>query len=78
MISPLPGVTAAKPGSAMTALPGISADVVDDEAKSVPNGGGGYLVLTRAVAVDAAHHLGRRQALHRHVLVPLRRRCRPG
>ncbi len=46
MISPLPGVTAAKPGSAQTPLPGISADVVDDEAHPVPNGGGGYLVLT--------------------------------
>lgn len=46
MISPLPGVTAAKPGSAMTAIPGISADVVNDEAESVPNGSGGYLVLT--------------------------------
>ncbi len=46
MISPLPGVTSAKPGSAMTPLPGISADVVDDQATSVPNGGGGYLVLT--------------------------------
>jgi acetyl-CoA synthetase len=46
MISPLPGVTATKPGSAMTALPGISADVVDDEAGSVPNGGGGFLVLS--------------------------------
>jgi acetyl-CoA synthetase len=46
MISPLPGVTAAKPGSAMTPLPGISADVVDDQAEPVPNGGGGYLVLT--------------------------------
>jgi acetyl-CoA synthetase len=45
MISPLPGVTAAKPGSAMTALPGIVADVVDDQARSVPNGGGGFLVL---------------------------------
>ncbi|GIF19861.1 acetyl-CoA synthetase [Actinoplanes tereljensis] len=45
MISPLPGVTASKPGSAMTALPGISADVVDDTAESVPNGGGGFLVL---------------------------------
>jgi acetyl-CoA synthetase len=45
MISPLPGVTATKPGSAMTPLPGISADVVDDAAKSVPDGGGGYLVL---------------------------------
>jgi acetyl-CoA synthetase len=46
MISPLPGVTAAKPGSAQTPLPGIVADVVDDEGKVVPNGGGGYLVLT--------------------------------
>jgi len=46
MISPLPGVTATKPGSAQVPLPGISADVVDDEGHSVPNGGGGYLVLT--------------------------------
>ncbi|HYS41907.1 MAG TPA: AMP-binding protein, partial [Pseudonocardiaceae bacterium] len=45
MISPLPGVTSTKPGSAMTPLPGISADVVNDEAESVPNGGGGFLVL---------------------------------
>ena len=45
MISPLPGVTVAKPGSAMTPLPGITADVVDDQAQSVPNGGGGFLVL---------------------------------
>ena len=46
MISPLPGVAAAKPGSAMQALPGIGADVVDDTGVPVPNGGGGYLVLT--------------------------------
>ncbi|HET6563447.1 MAG TPA: acetate--CoA ligase [Marmoricola sp.] len=46
MISPLPGVTAGKPGSAMTPLPGISAEVVNDEGKPVGNGGGGYLVLT--------------------------------
>ena len=46
MISPLPGVTSAKPGSAMTPLPGIGADVVDDAGNSVPNGSGGYLVLT--------------------------------
>lgn len=46
MISPLPGVTAGKPGSAMTAIPGIDADVVDDEGHSVPNGSGGYLVIT--------------------------------
>jgi acetyl-CoA synthetase len=46
MISPLPGVTATKPGSAMRPLPGISADVLDEYAHPVPNGGGGYLVLT--------------------------------
>ena len=46
MISPLPGVTATKPGSAMSAIPGINAEVVDDEAHPVGNGGGGYLVLT--------------------------------
>jgi acetyl-CoA synthetase len=46
MISPLPGVTAGKPGSAMKALPGIGALVVDDEGKAVSPGSGGYLVLT--------------------------------
>ncbi|MGI8870031.1 MAG: acetate--CoA ligase [Mycobacteriales bacterium] len=46
MISPLPGVTAGKPGAAMQPLPGISADVVDDRGTPVPNGGGGFLVLT--------------------------------
>jgi acetyl-CoA synthetase len=45
MISPLPGVTAGKPGSAMTPLPGVVADVVNDDGESVPNGSGGYLVL---------------------------------
>ncbi len=47
MISPLPGLTTTKPGSATHPLPGISADIVDDEGNSVPLGGGGYLVLTR-------------------------------
>jgi acetyl-CoA synthetase len=46
MISPLPGVTSGKPGSAMKALPGISAVVVDDVGKPVDKGEGGYLVLT--------------------------------
>ncbi|HYO39051.1 MAG TPA: acetate--CoA ligase [Nocardioidaceae bacterium] len=47
MISPLPGVTSGKPGSAMKSLPGISAKVVDDTATPVGNGEGGYLVLTQ-------------------------------
>ncbi|MFI9455310.1 acetate--CoA ligase [Amycolatopsis sp. NPDC052450] len=47
MISPLPGVTATKPGSAQRALPGISAKVVDDQGVEVGKGGGGYLVLDK-------------------------------
>ncbi len=47
LISPLPGVTTTKPGSATFPLPGIAADVVDAKGDSVPLGGGGYLVLKR-------------------------------
>jgi len=47
MISPLPGVTATKPGSAMKTLPGISAKVVDDKGVPVPNGHGGFLILDK-------------------------------
>ncbi|NUP43879.1 MAG: AMP-binding protein, partial [Streptomyces sp.] len=47
MISPLPGVSTCKPGSALRPLPGVSAEVVDDQGEPVPNGSGGYLVLTR-------------------------------
>ena len=46
MITPLPGVTAGKPGSAMIGFPGIGAEVVDDAGKPVGNGEGGYLVIT--------------------------------
>ncbi len=45
MISPLPGVTSGKPGSAMTPIPGIVADVVDDVGDPVEHGQGGYLVI---------------------------------
>jgi acetyl-CoA synthetase len=45
MISPLPGLTVTKPGSATFALPGVSIEVVDDEARPVTQGGG-YLTLT--------------------------------
>ena len=47
MISPLPGITATKPGSAMLPLPGISAKVVDDSGKEVAPGSGGYLVIDK-------------------------------
>jgi acetyl-CoA synthetase len=46
MISPLPGATTLKPGSATFPLPGIQAEVVDDHGNKVERGGG-YLTLTR-------------------------------
>jgi len=46
MITPFPGVTVTKPGSATHPIPGVFAELVDDEGRPVPNGGGGYLVLT--------------------------------
>ena len=45
MISPLPGVTSGKPGSAMTPIPGVLANVVDDVGDPVEHGQGGYLVI---------------------------------
>jgi acetyl-CoA synthetase len=47
MISPLPGLTATKPGSATRPFPGIEAEVLDEKGQPVGPGGGGYLVLTR-------------------------------
>jgi acetyl-CoA synthetase len=47
LITPLPGITTTKPGSATFPFPGIEADVVDNDGRSVPLGGGGYLVLKR-------------------------------
>jgi acetyl-CoA synthetase len=47
MISPLPGVTATKPGSAMAPIPGISAKVVDENGKEVGLGHGGFLILDK-------------------------------
>ena len=46
LIAPLPGITTTKPGAAMTPFPGVSADVIDNEGRSVGNGEGGYLVIT--------------------------------
>jgi acetyl-CoA synthetase len=45
LITPLPGVTTTKPGSATFPFPGVTADVVDATGNPVPNGSGGYLVL---------------------------------
>ncbi len=46
MISPLPGVTTTKPGSACHTIPGVFAELVDDAGQPVPRGGG-YLTITR-------------------------------
>jgi acetyl-CoA synthetase len=46
MITPLPGITATKPGAAMTPFPGIAADVIDNDGDSVGNDKGGFLVIT--------------------------------
>jgi acetyl-CoA synthetase len=47
LISPLPGITTTRPGSATKPFPGVEADVVDAQGKSVPPGGGGFLVLRK-------------------------------
>jgi acetyl-CoA synthetase len=47
LITPLPGITPLKPGSATNPFPGIEADIVDQQGNSVPLGGGGYLVLNK-------------------------------
>ncbi|MGH2754951.1 MAG: acetate--CoA ligase [Actinomycetota bacterium] len=48
-ITPLPGITTLKPGSATRPYPGVVADVVDEAGRSVGRGGGGYLVLKRPI-----------------------------
>lgn len=48
MMTPIPGVTATKPGSCTKPLPGIFADIVDEDGRPVKTpGGGGYLVIKR-------------------------------
>jgi acetyl-CoA synthetase len=47
MVTPLPGITTLKPGSATRPFPGVGADVVNDKGESLPLGGAGYVVLTR-------------------------------
>src|SRR5262249_41368695 len=47
LISPLPGATPTKPGSATKPLPGVVADVVDRQGRSMPANQGGLLVIRR-------------------------------
>jgi acetyl-CoA synthetase len=47
LITPLPGITALKPGSATHPFPGVAADILDEQGNRVAPGAGGYLVLRR-------------------------------
>jgi acetyl-CoA synthetase len=47
LISPLPGVTTLKPGSATLPMPGVEAAILDEQGNEVPQGEGGYLVLKK-------------------------------
>lgn len=47
LITPLPGITATKPGSATRPFPGIDAEVLDEQGNPVPLGAGGYLVIKK-------------------------------
>ncbi|GBC91770.1 Acetyl-coenzyme A synthetase [bacterium HR15] len=47
LITPLPGITATKPGSATKPFPGVFPDILDEQGNPTPPGRGGYLVLTR-------------------------------
>ena len=57
MITPLPGVTPTKPGSATRPFFGVVPEIVDKDGKPVPRGEGGYLVIQRPWPGDAAHRL---------------------
>ena len=57
MITPLPGITATKPGSATHPFPGVFAEVRDESTGEPIDEGQGLLVLTQPVAVHAAHAL---------------------
>ena len=73
MISPLPGVTDIEPGSAQRPIPGISAEILDDEGNPLHEPEAvGYLVLTKPWPWHAARHLGRPGALQGDLLVAVR------
>ena len=71
MITPLPGITTTKPGSATFPFPGVKADVVDEAGNSVPLGGGGYLVLERPWPAMLRGDLRRPRPLRADLLVAL-------
>ena len=71
MITPLPGLTTTKPGSATVPFPGIEAKIFDEEGKEIEEGGG-HPRPDPALAVDGAHALQGARPLHRDLLGPLR------
>ena len=74
MISPIPGAIATKPGSATRPLPGIVPEIVTMDGKPVPDGSGGFLVISKPWPGDAAHHLRRSRPLRAPILVADSRR----
>ena len=68
MITPLPGITATKPGSATQPFPGVEAEVLDESERRADRGGPGAAGAHPPVAVDAAHPLQGGRALHRDLL----------
>ena len=73
MITPLPGVTTLKPGSATKPFPGVDAAVFDEAGSEVEPGGGGYLVLRRPWPAMMRGIYGDDDALPRDVLVAVSR-----
>ncbi|MFN8516790.1 MAG: AMP-binding protein [Chloroflexia bacterium] len=74
MISPLPGVTTTKPGSATFLLPGVGADVLDLDGNSCRPGAAATWKPDLPLALDAARHLRRPGALQGDLLEPLSRK----
>ncbi len=70
LITPLPGITRTKPGSATHAFPGISAEILNDKGDT-RSGRRRPAGDHQAVALDAAHHLRRPRSLREAVLEPL-------
>ena len=69
LITPLPGVTTTKPGSATKPFPGVEAAVFNEAGEEVGPGGGGYLVLKRPWPAMTRGIYGDDAALPRDVLV---------
>ena len=78
LITPLPGVTTTKPGSATKPFPGVDAGVFDERGNEVGPGGGGYLVLKRPWPSMLRGIFSDDDALPRDVLVEVRERLLRG